>query len=282
MAGGQAALEGEITGPGIGGYPVPGASGLVKIFPLDLEDLDSIQAFADEANKEARLDFVVLNAGVMAVPSLTLTKYGWEKQIATNHFGIAPNAVYLLIEDHAKLSPGHFYLTKLVRPKLEAQEFPSRIVAVSSKAHAMVSGALDVNDLHFKSRGYGAWTAYAQSKLANILFAKELADQLEGTPVTAVSLHPGVIATNLVNTYLESGVLKAVFRALIPDKSIPQGAATSLYGCLAPELDKEGRGAYLDDCAVATPNALGRDEDKSLRKALWAETEKQLAAALSS
>ena len=90
----------------------------------------------------------------------------------------------------------------------------------------------------------GAWSAYGQSKLANILFAKELHDQLEPRGVLCVSLHPGVIKTNLarhMGNWVTSGVGGWLFENLITDKTIPQGASTTLYGCLAPGL----KGAFL-------------------------------------
>jgi len=264
VASGHKAVKEVIEVDGAAGYSVPNGASLIEVVRLDLEDLDSIHEFADQVLKESRLDLLVLNAGVMAIPELSRTTSGWEKQIGTNHFG-------------------HFYLTKLLRDKMVAQPTPSRIVAVASEAHRM--GGLDIEDLHYESRSYGAWTAYAQSKLCNILFAKQLADDLVGTQVTAVSLHPGVILTNLFSANywpgFEDTFLGRAVGGIIFDKTVPQGASTTLYGCLAPDLDKEpGRGAYLMDCAIGTPTAQGADADKTLRKALWVATEEQLKKAL--
>jgi NAD(P)-dependent dehydrogenase (short-subunit alcohol dehydrogenase family) len=112
-----------------------------------------------------------------------------------------------------------------------------------------------------------------------MLFAKEVADQLADTKLCAVSVHPGVIKTNLARYMSLSGVVTFLFEHIIVDKTIPQGASTTLYGCLEPSLDtKELRGSYLVDCAVAVPmTEAGRDKDKKLRQALWKATEADLA-----
>lgn len=176
---GQKAVTEEISVEGHGGYVVDPANIVVKA--LDLQSLASIKAFADEfKSTEPRLDFLVLNAGIMALPSLEYTDAGFEKQIGVNHFG-------------------HFYLTQLLLQKMtDDTSSAGRIVSLSSSAHEF--GRIDCDDLHYrKGRRYAGWPAYGQSKLANILFSKELADRLkEKSPhVTAVSVHPGVIQTNL-------------------------------------------------------------------------------------
>ena len=163
------------------GYAVPNARSLITVRQLDLASLESVKAFAAALAEEPHIDFLVENAGVMALPKREETTDGFERQVGTNHFG-------------------HFYLVQLLREKLVAQNSPVRIVVVSSEAHKMSSLATvkDTEDLHFKGpRQYSAWGAYGQSKLANLLFAKSLADQLADTKVVAVSLHPGIIATNL-------------------------------------------------------------------------------------
>jgi retinol dehydrogenase-12 len=176
---GEQAVKDEIGQPGLGGYTAD--TSLITVKALDLNSLQSVKAFADEFNKtESRLDFIVCNAGIMALPSCEYTEAGFERQLGVNHFG-------------------HFYLVRLLLPKMLAtDDTAGRIVVLSSSAHNM--GKIDVNDLHYKNgRSYRAWQAYGQSKLANLLFAKELADRLaESSPnVTAVSVHPGVIQTNL-------------------------------------------------------------------------------------
>ena len=121
------------------------------------------------------------------------------------------------------------------------------------------------------------------SKLANMLFAKEVADQMTDKKICALSVHPGVIITNLQrhNSWMSSGLLGALFTNLVVDKNIPQGAATTLYACLEPSLDSPAlRGSYLVDCHVTKPTTVGQDVDKRLRRALWQVTENELAQAL--
>ena len=177
VAAGETAVKDELVKSGHGGYTVDTANVVVKA--LDLCSLASIKAFTqDFLATEQRLDFLVLNAGIMALPKLEFTDAGFEKQIGVNHFG-------------------HFYLTKLLQQKmLDTPNTAGRIVVLSSSAHSM--GSVNPSDLHYtKGRSYAGWEAYGQSKLSNLLFAKALADRLKGTPLTAVSVHPGVIKTNL-------------------------------------------------------------------------------------
>ncbi|HEY5147934.1 MAG TPA: oxidoreductase, partial [Polyangiaceae bacterium] len=146
---------------------------------LDLGDLGSVRAFAGKFAKEhARLDVLINNAGIMAIPRHT-TRDGFETQTGTNHLG-------------------HFALTGLLLGRL-AESAPSRIVTVSSMAHTMGKfGALDAADLRLED-GYSKWGAYGRSKLANLLFAYELERRLEGRfpGVISVACHPGYAATNL-------------------------------------------------------------------------------------
>ncbi len=219
VANGEAALRSEVIPPGLGGYAVPGAAELVTVSQLELEDPASIRAFAAAARAAAGasgLQLLVLNAGIMALPSCERVGQGWEKQLGVNHFG-------------------HWLLTEELRPALAS---PARVVVVASEAHRM--GTVDLKDLHFTGgRSYGAWSAYGQSKLANVLFAKELHDQLAPKGVLCVSLHPGVIKTNLarhMGAWVKGGVGGWLFEHLVVDKTIPQGASTSVFACLAPEL----------------------------------------------
>lgn len=178
VSAGQKSIEEEISQPGHGNYVVSDTSNIV-VKALDLNSLASVKAFAEDFLKtESRLDFLVCNAGIMALPNLEFTDAGFEKQIGVNHFG-------------------HAYLTRLLLPKMkETKDTAGRIVVLASTAHTM--GTVQPDDLHFKNgRTYRGWESYGQSKMANILFAKGLADRLEGTGITAVSVHPGVIQTNL-------------------------------------------------------------------------------------
>ncbi|GEM48140.1 oxidoreductase [Deinococcus cellulosilyticus] len=148
----------------------------VTVMALDLADLKSVRDFAQKFQQEhSRLDLLINNAGVMAIPHRT-TKDGFEMQFGTNHLG-------------------HFALTGQVLPALLATP-GSRIINVSSRAH--VIGRMNFNDLMGNKR-YSPWLAYGQSKLANLLFTLELQRQLKLTraETLAVSCHPGWSATNL-------------------------------------------------------------------------------------
>ncbi|WP_326545480.1 oxidoreductase [Mycolicibacterium sp. ND9-15] len=144
-------------------------SGQVEVRKLDLQDLASVRAFADSVDA---VDVLVNNAGIMAVP-YALTVDGFESQIGTNHLG-------------------HFALTNLLLPKIS-----DRVVTVSSIMHFF--GWISLKDLNWKARPYLAWPAYGQSKLANLLFTKDLQRRLTeaGSPVRAITAHPGYSATNL-------------------------------------------------------------------------------------
>jgi NAD(P)-dependent dehydrogenase (short-subunit alcohol dehydrogenase family) len=153
----------------------PGAD--VALVSLDLASLASIRAASDEVRATtSRLDVLMNNAGLMAVP-FARTADGFEMQFGTNHLG-------------------HFALTARLLPLLEAAP-GSRIVTVSSAMHRR--GRLVLDDLFFERRPYGAWEAYSQSKLANLLFTFELDRRLRatGVPVLALAAHPGYAATEL-------------------------------------------------------------------------------------
>ncbi|MEN3319309.1 MAG: hypothetical protein V7643_2710 [Mycobacterium sp.] len=144
-------------------------TGDVEVRKLDLQDLASVRTFAEEVDG---VDVLINNAGIMAVP-YAQTADGFESQIGTNHLG-------------------HFALTNLLLPKVT-----ERVVTVSSMMHLL--GWISLKDLNWKSRPYLAWPAYGQSKLANLLFTKELQRRLDaaGSRVKALVAHPGYSATNL-------------------------------------------------------------------------------------
>ncbi|BDA50602.1 Retinol dehydrogenase 14 [Coccomyxa sp. Obi] len=238
-----------------------GVKGDIIVKQLDLADLQSIRQFSKAFKAEERApDLLILNAGVMACP-LSYTKDGFEMQIGTNHFG-------------------HFALTRELLPSMKALKTPARVVAVSSRAHEM--GSIFLEDLHYRNRPYSAWGSYGQSKLANILFAKELARRLEGSNIKAYSLHPGVINTPLGrHVYGESYVgaaAKLVIGVLAWPwfKSPAQGAATSITAAVSPDLEAHS-GVYLHDSQIKEPSKAAQDMDMAAE--LWAETEKQLAEA---
>lgn len=146
-------------------------TGSVEVRPLDLADLSSVRAFA--AGWDRPLDVLVNNAGVMAIPEAR-TADGFEMQLGTNHLG-------------------PFALTNLLLPHLT-----DRVVTVASNAHRRPGVDIDFDDIN-SERDYSPWRAYQQSKLANLLFTRELQRRLSdaGSPVTAHAVHPGYAATNL-------------------------------------------------------------------------------------
>ncbi|KAL3151249.1 hypothetical protein ABBQ38_013088 [Trebouxia sp. C0009 RCD-2024] len=228
-----------------------GVKGSLHVQQLDLADLSSVKALVKQLQLEDSIDMLILNAGVAAVP-LSYTKDNFEIQIGTNHFG-------------------HFALVAGLMDKLKQQDTPVRIVAVASLAHML--GGFDMDDLHFRRRSYYRLKGYGQSKLCNILFAKELARRTEGTNIEAFSLHPGTIATNLSR---HVGLVGSVANLGLSwfSKSTEQGAATSVYAATAPELSGQS-GAYLQDCHIAQPSSQA--QDAALAQQLWTVTEQQLA-----
>ena len=142
---------------------------------LDLASLASVRQFSEEIlQEESRIDILINNAGVMLTP-YCLTEDGFEMQFGTNHLG-------------------HFLLTNLLLDRIK-ESAPSRIVNLSSAAH--IGGNLDFDNMMWANGGYTPWDSYHRSKLANVMFSRELAKRLEGTGVSTYSLHPGVINTEL-------------------------------------------------------------------------------------
>lgn len=197
------------------------------------------------------LHAIICNAGIMALPKLE-TKHGYELQFFTNHIG-------------------HFILVTRLLDRLAAD---GRVVMLSSDMHkAAPKVGIELDNLD-GARGYGAWRAYGQSKLANILFAKQLARRFAGTQRTANAVHPGVIATNLIRHMNPlASVAYATFGPLFL-KSIPQGAATEVFVATHPSLAGVS-GEYFADCNVAKPR--GDANDDALAAKLWDESERIVA-----
>lgn len=267
VSAGKKAVETEIKQAGVGGYVVSEPD--VQIVQLDLADLVSVEAAAQEIQESTTsIDFLINNAGVMATP-LEYTKQGFELQVGTNHYG-------------------HFHLTSQLLPLMRAQPRPARVVNLASVAHEQFGADFDVSDLHFRrGRRYSNWGAYGQSKLANVLFTRALHRRCLASPdaqISALAVHPGVIPTNLWRH--TQGVLKWVVTKVVARfayasneaKSIPQGAATTVYACLAPELEGYRGGAYLADCKVCAPS--DKAMDVKLAEKLWEVTERDIAAAM--
>jgi len=182
-----------------------------SFIPLDLADLDSVEAFATSfLEAHDRLDILVNNAGVMVPPRGT-TKQGFELQLGVNHFG-------------------HFALTGRLLPRLLATE-GSRVVNVSSIAHRQ--GRMRFDDLNYEQGGYTSWGAYGQSKLANLLFTLGLHRRLEaaGASTIAVASHPGVTSTNLQR---HMGFMAPLVKPMCMDA--PDGAKPSLMAATDPTV----------------------------------------------
>ncbi|KQS69164.1 SDR family NAD(P)-dependent oxidoreductase [Modestobacter sp. Leaf380] len=200
----------------------------LRVARLDLLDLDSVAAFV--ADWDGPLDLLVDNAGVMALPALTLTDRGWETQFATNHLG-------------------HFALTTGLHGALAAAD-GARVVSVSSAGH--LRSPVHFDDLHFARREYDAWAAYGQSKTANVLMAVEATRRWADDGIVANALMPGGIMTNLqrhVSAEVVEGWEKADREGTITLKTPAQGAATTLVAAVAPEFATGGH--YLEDCVEA-------------------------------
>jgi len=250
--------------------------GSIEIMPLDLSSLQSVREFAAAFSAQFHsLDFLVLNAGIMAVPEFRASSDGYELQFAVNHIG-------------------HQYLTMLLADVLVASK--SRVVALSSVAHGW---ATESEFEQFLAHGlkhkegpsrerYRKWVNYALSKCSNILFAREVQRRYGGDGVLAVSAHPGVIgATGLseeVQMDWDTVRLMATNMAtpswfMNEIKSIEQGAATTLR-CVAMPRDEVQGGHYYVNCHSGTlarwmrPAAADR---KQRGRRLWALTETLIA-----
>ncbi|KAL4461056.1 hypothetical protein ABPG74_016528 [Tetrahymena malaccensis] len=197
---------------------------------LDLGDLSSVRLFVNEfKSKYNKLDLLINNAAIV-LPQRNLTKDGFETQIGTNHFG-------------------HFLLTNLLMDKLKASP-QFRVINVSSLAHSF--STIDFDDLHFEKRPYRQFEAYAQSKIANVLFTISLQKRIDQQKLNgiSVSLHPGTVRTEISRN--QNPLFRVLYTLVYPlfylfSKSPSQGAQTTLY-CIHEDFDKLQKGAYYSDC----------------------------------
>ena len=228
--------------------------GLTEPVVCELSEPASVRACAAQVKELGHeLHGIICNAGIMALPKLNQS-HGYELQFFTNHMG-------------------HFIL---VTELLEALSASGRVVAVSSEAHRSAPrGGIELDNLSGE-RGYAGWAAYGQSKLANILFVKELARRFEGSEKAAIAVHPGVIATNL--TRHMHPLLGAGWKMLEPLvlKSTAQGAATQTYAAAHPGAARHS-GEYLSDCNPKKPSRHAQNSE--LARALWEKSE-EIAASL--
>lgn len=220
---------------------------------LDLASFSSIKNFSKRFKAEqSRLDVLINNAGIMRCPKRSTTAEGFELQIGVNHLG-------------------HFLLTHFLLDYLKTSS-PSRIINVSSIAHTR--GFIDTSDFN-SEKNYDPKKAYEQSKLANILFTRELAKRLKNTGVTVNALHPGIVDTELMR---HMPVVSSFFGKIFVypflwlfSKNSNSGAQTTLYCALDPHLERVS-GQYFSDCKKAEAAENGQDDTMALW--LWKLSEK--------
>ncbi|XP_038694669.1 short-chain dehydrogenase TIC 32, chloroplastic-like [Tripterygium wilfordii] len=228
------------------------SSAKIDVMELDLSSTESVRKFASGYNSTGLpLNLLINNAGVMATP-YTLSQDGIELQFATNHLG-------------------HFLLTNLLLETMKNTAYQSnregRIINVSSEAHRLTySEGIRFDKINDQS-SYNTLYAYGQSKLSNILHANELTRRLkeDGMEITANSLHPGSINTNLLryHSYI-NGIANMIGRFVL--KNVQQGAATTCYVALHPQV-KGVSGEYFMDSNITKPSSKAKDA--TLAKKLW-------------
>lgn len=235
---------------------VPEAS--LELKHLDLSKLSSVRAFAEEyKQKHEPLDLLINNAGIM-IPPYELTEDGFESQLGVNYLG-------------------HFLLTGLLLPVLEKTP-GSRVVSLSSNAHK--NGKIHFDDLNFKKK-YSAFAAYSQSKLACLMFSKELQRRLEksGSKVLSVAAHPGMSDTNLFKHVPK--FVTTIFGRLIRSLMVQtpeNGAKPTLYAALGNDIQggdyigPDGWQEWKGEPVKVKGTKLS--DDKEVAKRLWVESEK--------
>lgn len=249
------------------------AGATLELVELDLASLKSVRAAADKLVADGRLfDVVIANAGVMATP-LGKTEDGFETQFGTNHLG-------------------HFVfvnrIAKLIKPG-------GRLVNLSSSGHRFSN--VDLNDPNFETTPYEPFVSYGRSKTANILFAVEFDRRHRDHGVRATAVHPGGIMTEL-SRHMPEGALEGFIQQIQDQriaageppfefKSIPQGAATSVWAGVVARADEVG-GKYCEDCQVGkllsadrqvgaiNQGVLGYALDPETAKALWKKSEEMV------
>lgn len=228
----------------------------VAAMELDLASFGSIRRFAsDFLERYDRLDVLVNNAGLV-LTDRTETEEGFETTFGVNHLG-------------------HFLLTDLLLDRLQASA-PSRIVNVASGAHKNARRGLDFDDLQSERR-YSGFAVYSKSKLANVLYTRELARRLDGTGVTVNALHPGFVASEFAQGGDTNPLYALGTRLARPFAiSVERGARTSVYLASSPEVAGVS-GSYFFKCRPASVSAAARDDDEARR--LWEESERLVAAA---
>ncbi|XP_011639337.1 retinol dehydrogenase 11-like [Pogonomyrmex barbatus] len=228
--------------------------GELVFYPLDLCSLKSVKECASMIlTREQAIHILVNNAGVMMCP-YEITEDGFEIQLQSNYLG-------------------HFLLTLLLLPKMQLSAPGCRIVNVSSVGY--IFGKIHFDDINLKNsyNYFRPWKAYMQSKLANIMFTKELARRLKEAKISGInvySLHPGVIKTELGRNFNRTIIpgatffFKYIMRPFI--KNPKEGAQTTIY-CAVDEKAADETGLYYSECRVTTPYRFARD-DQTIKN-LW-------------
>lgn len=208
----------------------------VELIIGDLASLEDVRQIAQTFIDSGKPLHVLLNnAGVFNLKR-KVTVDGYEEMFAVNHLA-------------------YFLLTHLLLERLRGN-FPARIVNVASDAHAYCNCGINFEDINFE-QGYRAMKVYGHSKLANILFTRQLAKKLEGTNVSANCCHPGVVATGLgTNNGVTGRLVMALLTPFI--RSPERGAATSVYLASSPEV--AGSGGYYADCKPAKLKPWAEDD----------------------
>ena len=242
--------------------------GALELIELDLASLKSVRAAADKLLAEGKpLDIIIANAGVMAAP-FGKTEDGFETQFGTNHLG-------------------HFVFVNKIAPLLRSG---GRFVSLASSGHRRSD--VDLEDPNFDRGDYDPWVAYGRAKTANVLFAVEFDRRWRDRGIRGIAVHPGGIRTEL-GRHMQPGQLEELVaqlnkqaaaqgKAAYELKSIPQGAATSVWAGVVSNADEVG-GRYCEDCHVATITLTGGlDASSGVRPyaldaeramALWAKSE---------
>ncbi|XP_060089527.1 retinol dehydrogenase 14 [Heteronotia binoei] len=219
--------------------------GELLVRELDLASLRSVRSFCQQVLQEQpRVDVLINNAGIFQCP-YTKTEDGFEMQFGVNHLG-------------------HFLLTHLLLGLLKSSA-PSRIVVVSSSLYKY--GEINFDDLN-SELSYNKSFAYSRSKLANLLFVRELARRLEGTGVTVNALHPGIVRTNLGRHIQIPLLVKPLFNLVSWAffRSPLEGAQTSIYLASSPEVEAVS-GKYFGNCKEQP--LLPKATDDLVARKLW-------------
>jgi NAD(P)-dependent dehydrogenase (short-subunit alcohol dehydrogenase family) len=231
----------------------------IELVKLDLASLSSVRACADALVADGRLfDVIIANAGVMACP-FGKTEDGFEIQFGTNHLG-------------------HFVFVNRIASLLKPG---GRLVVLSSSAHHYAE--VDLEDPNFDNTPYVEFVAYGRAKTANSLFAVEFDRRYKGKGIRATAVHPGGIYTGLsryVTKELMTEIMESPLAAAAPAivmKTVPQGAATSVWAAIVGDPEEVGA-RYCDDCQVAKIDAGVRAYalDGATAKALWAKSEEMV------